>query len=114
MFGTLLTLWKAFHYSPKKAENLTEIQAILNGPELKVTKPRDTRWLARERCVRSVRQCLPALVRTFEEIYEESRDAEAYGLSKLLCTYKFVACLYMLCDVLHTVAKLQASLQTKC
>ena len=113
VLGTLLTLWKAFHYSPKKAEKLVEIQSILNAPELKVTKPSHTRWLARERCVRSVRQCLPALVRTFEELYEESGDAEAYGLSKLLCTYKFVACLYMLCDVLHTVAKLQASLQAK-
>ena len=80
---------------------------------MKVTKPSDTRWLARERCVHSVRECLPALVHTFEELYEESGDAEAYGLSKLLCTYKFVACLYMLCDVLHTVAKLQASLQAK-
>ena len=47
---------------------------------------------------------LPALVRTFEELYEESGDAEAYGLSKLLCTYKSAACLYMLCDVIHTVA----------
>lgn len=113
VFGTLLTMWKAFHYSPKKAEKLIEIQAILNSPELKVTKPSDTRWLARERCVRSVRQCLPALIRTFEELYEENGDAEAYGLSRLLCTYKFVACLYMLCDILHTVAKLQAGLQAK-
>ena len=30
-----------------------------------------------------------------------------------MCTYKFVVGLYMLCDVLHTVAKLQASLQSK-
>ena len=37
----------------------------------------------------------------------------AFGLSKILCTYKFVAGLYMLCDVLDTVAKLQASLQAK-
>ena len=36
-----------------------------------------------------------------------------YGLSVLFCTYKFVACLYMLCDVLHTVTKLQSNLQTK-
>ena len=36
-----------------------------------------------------------------------------YGFSVLFCTDKFVAGLYMLCDVLHTVAKLQSSLQTK-
>ena len=34
-------------------------------------------------------------------------------VSKLLCTYKFVASLYMLCDILHTVAKLHGSLQSK-
>ena len=37
---------------------------------------------------------LPALVTTFETMYEDSGDAEAYGLSKLLRTYKFVANLY--------------------
>ena len=47
------------------------------------------------------RQVLPA---SFEEIYAESGDAEAFGLSEILCTYKFVAGLFMLSDVLHTVA----------
>ena len=60
-----------------------------------------------------MRKTLPALVTTFEKIYENSGDAEAYGLSKLLCTYKFVASLYMLCDILHAVAKLHGSLQSK-
>lgn len=113
MFGTLLTMWKTFHYSPKKAEKLTEIQIVLDAPELKVLKPSDTRWLARERCVRAVRKSLPSLVVTFQQIYNENGDAEAYGLARLLCTYKFVSCLYMLCDVLHTLAKLQGSLQAK-
>ena len=106
-------MWKAFHYSPKKAENLTEIQTLFNEPELKLLKPSDTRWLAREMCVWSVRRSLPALVRTFEEIYDEKGDADAYGLAKLLCKYKFVTCLYMLCDVLHTIAKLQGNLKAK-
>ena len=56
---------------------------------------------------------LPAIVATFEAIYEESGHAEAYGIVKLMCTYKFVACLYMLCDILHTFAKLQESFQLK-
>ena len=30
-----------------------------------------------------------------------------------LCALKFEACLYMLCDLLHTLAKLQGSLQSK-
>ena len=99
VLGTLLTMWKAFHYSPKIAEKLAEIEAVLNTPEKKVTKPSDTRWLARERCVQTVRQVRPALVQTFKDKQAESSDAEAYGLSVLPCIYKFVACLYLLCDV---------------
>ena len=111
--GTLLTIWKAFHYSPKIAEKLAEIQAELQAPEIKMQKPSDTRWLARERAIRAVRQSLPALVSTFEEIYDETGDAEAHGIATLLTKYKTVACIYMLSDVLHTVAKLQGSLQGK-
>ena len=113
VLGTLLTIWKAFHYSPKKAEKLAEIQAELQAPEIKMQKPSDTRWLARERAIRAVRRSLPALVSTFEEIYDETGDAEAHGIATLLTKYKTVACIYMLSDVLHTVAKLQGSLQGK-
>ena len=58
MFGTLFTMWKMFHYSPKKAEKLADIQAAFDSPELKIQKPSDTRWLAREQCVRAVRRFL--------------------------------------------------------
>ena len=113
VLGTLLTIWKAFHYSPKKAEKLAEIQSELQCPEIKMQKPSDTRWLARERSIRAIRRCLPAIVTTFEEVYNESGDAEAHGIATLLCKYMTVACIYMLSDVLHTVAKLQGSLQSK-
>ena len=51
------------------------------------------------------------MVCTFEQIYDESGDAEAHGIATLLIKYKTVACIFMLSDVLHTVAKLQGSLQ---
>ncbi len=79
-FGTLLTIWKVFHYSPKQIEKLIDLEAELGVPELKIGKPSDTRWLARESCVRAVRRVLPALIEAFEEIYAESGDAEAFGL----------------------------------
>lgn len=78
--------WKVWHclqcgkrfITTKKAEKLTEIQSV---PEL---KPSDTRWLAREWCVRAVWRSLPALVLSFQQIYDENGDAEAYELAKLL------------------------------
>ena len=106
VLDTLLTIWKAFHYSPKNAEKLAEIQAEFDSPEIKMQKPSDTRWLARERAVRAVRKSLPALVSAFEEIYDEIGDAEAHGIATLLTKYNTVACIYMLSDVLHTVVKL--------
>ena len=72
VLGTLLTTWKVFHYSLKKAEKLAEIQAELDSPEIKMQKPSNTCWLARERAVRAVHKSLPALVNTFEEIYDET------------------------------------------
>ena len=73
-------------------------------------KPSDIRWLARERAVSAVRRSLPALVSTFQEIYAETGEAESHGIATLLVKYKTVACIYMLSDVLHIVAKLQRSL----
>ena len=63
--------------------------------------------------MRAVRRSLPALVKTFEDIYNEKGNAEAHGIATLLTKYRTVACIYMLSDVLHTVAKLQGSLQSK-
>ena len=52
-FGMMTSMWKLFYYSPKKAELLKEVQAVLNLPELKIVKPSETRWLSHERCARA-------------------------------------------------------------
>jgi hypothetical protein len=51
--------------------------------------------------------------RSFEEIFDQTGDAEAHGIASLLTKYNTVACIYILSDVLHTIAKLQGSLQGK-
>ena len=48
IYTTLTSLWKIFHYSPKRTERLKEIQHVINLPELKMIKPSDTRWLSHE------------------------------------------------------------------
>ena len=55
VYVTLTTLWKFFHYSPKRAECLKVVQRVLDLLELKIVKPSDTRWLAHERCVKAVK-----------------------------------------------------------
>ena len=36
VYTTLMTLWKFFRYSPKRAESLKEIQKVLDLPELRL------------------------------------------------------------------------------
>lgn len=107
----MLNLWKIFYYSPRKAETLKAVQSALNMPELKVTKPSDTRWLAHERCVKAILKELPALITTLHQIYETSGDAEAYGVALVLSSLSGVACVFILSKVLDLLAKLNCFMQ---
>ncbi len=68
VYTTLMTVWKFFHYSPKRAESLKEIQKVLDLPELKIVKPSDTRWLAHECCVKAVKASYSSIVLALEYI----------------------------------------------
>ena len=81
---TLTALWKYFHYLPKRAESLREIQQVLRMPELKIVKPSDTRWLAHERCVKTVKENYSAIVMALNNLYEETHEPEALGISRAL------------------------------
>ena len=109
----LTTLWKYFHFSPKRAQSLKEIQDILDLPELKVLKPSDSRWLAHEQCVRSVKASYTALIVTLDNNYQNFHEPEALGLHKVLSKFSSIAALYLLDYVLPLVVKLSKTLQTK-
>ena len=66
VYTTLMMLWKFFHYSQKCAESLKEIHKVLYLPELKIVKPSDTRWLAYECCVKTVKASYSSIVLAFE------------------------------------------------
>ena len=113
VYVTLTTLWKFFYHSPKCAESLKEVQNVLNLPELKIVKPSDTRWLAHERCVKAVKASYNAIVVTLDNIYEETGEPEALGISKALSKQSTVAAIYLLDYVLPQIAKLSRALQAK-
>ena len=66
VYTTLMTLWKFFHYSPKRAKSINEIQKVVDLPELKIVKPSDTRWLAHEYCVKAVKASYSSIVLALE------------------------------------------------
>ena len=110
---TLITLWKFFHYSTKRFENLKEVQRVLNLPELKIVKPSDTRWLPHERCVKAVKENYAAIVITLENIYEQSHEPEALDISKALSKESTLSAIFLLDFVLPLVFKLSKCLQTE-
>ena len=83
VYVTLTSLSKFFHYSPKRAECLKEVQRVLDLPELKTIKPSDTRWLAHKRCVKAVKGSYSAIVNALNNIYEQAHKPEAsYKLTR--------------------------------
>lgn len=113
VYTTLTTLWKFFHYSPKRNESLKENQRVLDMPEMKIVKPSDTRWLAHERCVKAVKASYSAIVVALNSIYCTTHEPEALGLAKALSKHSTVAAIFMLDYVLPQVAKLSKTLQGK-
>ena len=113
VYTTLMMLWTFFHYSPKRAESLKEIQKVLELPELKFVKASDTRWLAHECCVKAaVKASYSSIVLALENIYETSHEPEALGPSKALSSHSTIASMYVL-DYILQVAKLSRALQSK-
>ena len=94
VYVTLTALWKVFHYSPKRAQSLKEIQKVLDLPELKIIKPSDTSWLAQERCVKAVKASYSAIVTALDHIYQDSHEPEVVGIMKALCK-KINNCSYL-------------------
>ncbi len=68
---------------------------MLDLPELKVTKPSDTRWLAHEQCVKAVKKSYASIVIALETFYEQTHEPEALGLNKALSKKSTVMAIYL-------------------
>ena len=53
-------------------------------------------WLPHEWCVKAVKESYSALVYALNNIYEESHEPEALGLSKSLCRLSTIAAFHLL------------------
>jgi len=113
VYTTLTTLWKTFNYSPKRCVSLKEVHAVLEISELKIVKLSDTRSLAHEKCVCTVKKCYIAIVAAFEQIYEDYHEPEAIGINKFLMKLATLFAIHLLDFVLPQVSKLSKCLQTE-
>ena len=84
---------------------------MLNMPELKIIKPSDTRWLAHKRCVKAVKENYSAIVLALNNIYEETHQPEALGISKAMSKKSTISAIFLHDYVLPQVVKLSKTLQ---
>lgn len=69
------------------------------------------RWLSHDQATTSIRRTLNSLLAALERAVVENDDAVARGLLHAMKTYKFVATLYLLCDVLPILSTMSLVFQ---
>ena len=67
----------------------------------------------RETKLKSVKQSNSAIVLSLNNIYEESHEPEALGLSNAMCKQSTMTAIYLLDFILPQVARLSKTLQTE-
>lgn len=82
LFSSFNSLWKFFHNSPKRHNQLVEMRNVLNDTTLELVRAGDTRWTSNYRSVKAVRLSLKSLIFTLQNIHMSGDDlaSEAGGL----------------------------------
>ena len=107
----LVSVFKFYRHSAVRQAGLEEIQTILNDPHVKFKIPSATRWLSHAQAVDAIRRSLSSLLVSLDKEAVENTDATAIGLLSLCRTYKFVATLMFMSDILSHVNKLSLLFQ---
>jgi len=114
LFSSFNSVWKFFHNSPKRRNQLTEIEKILGDPVLDLVRAGDTRWTSNYRAVRAVRTCLNAIVVTLQQIHMSGADlsCEAGGLLLTFQNQDSVLLIFALEQILQPLNILTLALQS--
>ena len=98
----LVGIFNFFKYSPVRSNKLKELKKIMDEKVKRFKKPTAVRWLSLHEAVEAAEVSWGTLVLTLEHAATE-KDATATGLLKEVKTYKFIATLCLLRDVLDAV-----------
>ena len=83
----------------------------MEEPVLHLKRAVYTRWLSHDQAVTSIRRTLISLLATLERAVAENDDAVARCLLNAMKSYKFVATLYLLSNVLPILSTLSLVFQ---
>ena len=83
-------------------------QEVLNDPSIKCKLAKDIRWLSHDMAIKAVIRTLPSLCASLDLEASENNETTAHEFMK---GYKFVACAYLLSDVLPHLSRLSRIFQ---
>ena len=107
---SLSAIYTYFSHSSVHTEGLTEVQRILEEPEIKMKRLYQVRWLSFDVTVDAVLRSIPALV-TFFEHEAQQGDPTAIGIHSCICSYKFLTITHFVKDILSILTKLSLTFQ---
>ncbi|XP_060078766.1 zinc finger protein 862-like [Ylistrum balloti] len=83
---TITSIYYYFKYSPNRVASLSEIQKVLNDPQLRYKEVHSVRWLSFYNALETVHRTLDSLLTYFAETVN-SKDPKAAGLKKKFCLF---------------------------
>ena len=108
MFQSLFYFYKN---SAVCTASLQTIQEVLNDPVIKCKQAKDVRWLSHENAIKAVVRTLPSLLVSLDREASENGEPTAVGLYKFMKSYKSVASVYLLSDILPHLGRLSRIFQ---
>jgi hypothetical protein len=91
--------------------SLHAIQEVLNDPVIKCKQAKDVRWLSHDNAIKAVIRTLPSLLVSLSREASENGEPTAHGLYKFMKCYNFIACAYLLSDILPHLSHLSRIFQ---
>ena len=107
----LLALWKLFEYSPKKFAMFQDVQEAYGLKPLTLLRAATTRWLSHLTACTRLSDRFVQVLDVLDDIYNERKDHEIYGIRAGLLQKPVIAMILLLCDVLRPMHILSQYLQ---
>ncbi|XP_060568155.1 zinc finger protein 862-like [Ruditapes philippinarum] len=100
-----------FKRSALRREKVKEIQVLLEEPQLQYKELHSVRWFSMYAALEAVYRTWGSLATYFESEMESKNDSVAKGFFKKITTFTFIACTYLLMDIIPKVTQLSMFLQ---
>lgn len=107
----LLSVWKLFEYSPQTFSMFNDIQETYGLKPLTLIRAATTRWLSHLTACTRLSDRFVQVLDVLDDIYNEKKDPEIYGIRAGLLQKPLVAMILLLCDVLRQLHILSQYLQ---